>query len=112
MFTFSQLVVLLSAILHLATCVLGVPVPFDDVEKAWKEGRSEVFLFPFSSILSWSYLMFSLLPFSFFLLSLLSLKGLGFTLLFPPHIVVMYSPSPRINPPIPCKSVTSKKTDR
>jgi len=40
MFIFAHLVVVLAAVLHI-TCVLGLPVPFDDVEKAWKEGRSE-----------------------------------------------------------------------
>lgn len=38
---FNRLTVVLAALLHVS-CVLGVPVPFHEVEKAWMEGRSEV----------------------------------------------------------------------
>lgn len=38
---FNRLTVVLAVLLHVS-CVLGVPVPFHEVEKAWMEGRSEV----------------------------------------------------------------------
>jgi len=41
MLAFAHLVVIVAAVCHISG-VLSVPVAFDDVEKAWKEGRSEV----------------------------------------------------------------------